>query len=82
MSARPATDRRRGGLPRQAAREFIENNEPFDREWYAGSAGYLSPGQSEFCVALRSARLHNDALRLYAGAELLAALTRSKSGWR
>lgn len=60
------------GLPRQAAREFIENNEPFDREWYAGSAGYLSSGQSEFCVALRSARLHNDALRLYAGAGIVS----------
>ncbi|HAS1785495.1 TPA: isochorismate synthase MenF [Enterobacter cloacae] len=60
------------GLPRQAAREFIEKVEPFDREWYAGSAGYLSVEQSEFCVALRSARVHDDALRLYAGAGIVS----------
>jgi menaquinone-specific isochorismate synthase len=60
------------GLPRQAARDFIRHNEPFDREWYAGSAGYLSPEQSEFCVALRSARIYEDALRLYAGAGIVS----------
>ena len=60
------------GLPRQAAREFIAKVEPFDREWYAGSAGYLSRDQSEFCVTLRSARVHDDALRLYAGAGIVS----------
>jgi menaquinone-specific isochorismate synthase len=60
------------GLPRQAARAFIQNVEPFDREWYAGSAGYLSPEQSEFCVALRSARVQGAALRLYAGAGIVS----------
>jgi len=60
------------GLPRQAAREFIDKVEPFDREWYAGSAGYLSPEQSEFCVALRSARVEGSALRLYAGAGIVS----------
>lgn len=60
------------GLPRQAAREFIQKVEPFDREWYAGSAGYLSPEQSEFCVALRSARVQQAGLRLYAGAGIVS----------
>lgn len=60
------------GLPRQAARLFIHAEEPFDREWYAGSAGYLSLEQSEFCVALRSARIHDGALRLYAGAGIVS----------
>ena len=60
------------GLPRQAARDFIQNNEPFDREWYAGSAGYLSLEQSEFCVALRSARINDASLRLYAGAGIVS----------
>ncbi|WP_370967870.1 isochorismate synthase MenF [Enterobacter wuhouensis] len=60
------------GLPRQAAREFIDDVEPFDREWYAGSAGYLSPEQSEFCVALRSARVQDAQLRLYAGAGIVS----------
>lgn len=60
------------GLPRQPAREFIQRHEPFDREWYAGSAGYLSRQQSEFCVALRSARVRDAALRLYAGAGIVS----------
>ena len=35
-------------------------------------AGYLSLAQSEFCVALRSAKVENDTLRLYAGAGIVA----------
>lgn len=60
------------GLPRQAAREFIAGHEPFDREWYAGSAGYLSTEQSEFTVALRSAAVKGHHLELYAGAGIVA----------
>lgn len=60
------------GLPRQAAWAFIARNEPFDREWYAGSAGYLSLAQSEFCVALRSARVQENCVRLYAGAGIVS----------
>ncbi|EOC0076696.1 isochorismate synthase MenF [Cronobacter turicensis] len=60
------------GLPREAARRFIAEHEPFDREWYAGSAGYLSLEQSEFCVSLRSARLKDETIRVYAGAGLVA----------
>ncbi len=60
------------GLPRQAALAFIRRHEPFTREWYAGSAGYLSLAQSEFCVALRSAKVENDTLRLYAGAGIVS----------
>lgn len=60
------------GLPRQAAWDFIAHNEPFDREWYAGSAGYLSLAQSEFCVALRSASVEESCVRLYAGAGIVS----------
>lgn len=59
------------GLPRQKAREFIQQHEPFAREWYAGSAGYLSTRQSEFCVTLRCAKLSGNTLRLYAGAGIV-----------
>lgn len=59
------------GLPRAAARQFIEQHEPFDREWYAGSAGYLSRSHSEFCVSLRSAKISGETLRLYAGAGIV-----------
>lgn len=60
------------GLPRRAALAFIIRHEPFTREWYAGSAGYLSLAQSEFCVALRSAQVENATLRLYAGAGIVS----------
>ncbi|TNV21471.1 isochorismate synthase MenF [Buttiauxella sp. B2] len=60
------------GLPRDVARDFIARNEPFEREWYAGSAGYLSQRQAEFCVALRSAKVTNNIVRLYAGAGIVA----------
>jgi menaquinone-specific isochorismate synthase len=60
------------GLPRRAALDFITRNEPFTRGWYAGSAGYLSLAQSEFCVALRSAKVEQRTLRLYAGAGIVS----------
>ncbi|MDX5628163.1 MULTISPECIES: isochorismate synthase MenF [unclassified Brenneria] len=60
------------GLPRTAARRFITQYEPFDRGWYAGSAGYLSRRRSEFCVALRSAEINDNILKLYAGAGIVA----------
>lgn len=59
------------GLPREHARHFIEHHEPFTREWYAGSAGYLSQAKSEFCVALRSAKVTENVVRLYAGAGIV-----------
>ncbi|WP_435952825.1 isochorismate synthase MenF [Dryocola sp. BD626] len=60
------------GLPREPAKSFIKDFEPFEREWYAGSAGYLSRHQTEFCVALRSAKVTNATVRLYAGAGIVA----------
>jgi len=59
------------GLPRDKAQHFIHQHEPFAREWYAGSAGYLSLQQSEFCVTLRSARVNQNVVRLYAGAGIV-----------
>lgn len=60
------------GLPRQVALDFISRHELFTRGWYAGSAGYLSLAQSEFCVSLRSAKVENHTLRLYAGAGIVS----------
>lgn len=59
------------GLPREKARQFIAEHEPFVREWYAGSAGFLTKEHSEFCVALRSARVSAEVVRLYAGAGIV-----------
>ncbi|MDR0217788.1 MAG: isochorismate synthase MenF [Enterobacteriaceae bacterium] len=60
------------GLPREAARQFLAENEPFQRGWYAGSAGYLGTEQSEFAVSLRCASIQGDILSLYAGAGIVS----------
>lgn len=60
------------GLPRNVARQFITENEPFSRGWYAGSAGYLSLKQTEFSVTLRSAWVEDKQIHLYAGAGIVA----------
>lgn len=59
------------GLPRQSAYEFILNNEPFVRGWYAGSMGYVSREHAEFCVAIRSALVLEREVRLFAGAGIV-----------
>lgn len=59
------------GLPRESAKRFIMRYEPFRRQWYAGSVGYLSAQQSEFCVSLRCASVNGETVRLYAGAGIL-----------
>ncbi|WP_426576942.1 isochorismate synthase MenF [Xenorhabdus stockiae] len=60
------------GLPREAARQFLAENEPFRRGWYAGSAGYLGFEQSEFAVSLRCAYIDGALLSLYAGAGIVS----------
>lgn len=60
------------GLPRKSAFDFIINSEPFPRDWYAGSAGYLSQEKTEFAVNLRSAFVEDNKIYLYAGAGIVA----------
>lgn len=59
------------GLPRAQALEFIEQNEPFSRSWYAGSLGYISETEAEFCVAIRSALVQGKRISLFAGAGIV-----------
>ncbi|WP_332405182.1 isochorismate synthase MenF [Vibrio metschnikovii] len=59
------------GLPRQPALEFITEHEPFARGWYAGSMGYFSHQQAQFCVAIRSALVVDNCVQLYAGAGIV-----------
>lgn len=60
------------GLPREEALKIIKSCEPFDRGWYAGPIGYITKGQSEFAVAIRSALIRNRELSLFAGAGIVA----------
>ncbi|WP_367988660.1 isochorismate synthase MenF [Vibrio sp. NTOU-M3] len=59
------------GLPRQESIDFIRQNEPFARGWYAGSIGYISHKKAEFCVAIRSALIVDEQLQLFAGAGIV-----------
>lgn len=61
------------GLPRQNAIQFITQNEPFTRHWYAGTLGVMSQRESEFCVTLRSALISFNTITLYAGAGIVEA---------
>ena len=60
-----------GGTPRLQSRQFIETHEPYARGLYAGVCGVLAINSSDFSVAIRSARLVDDALMLYSGAGIV-----------
>ena len=58
-----------GGTPRAAAVAHLQELEPFDRGLYAGALGWVNHrGDGEFLVGIRSALMHGDSARLYAGA--------------
>jgi len=59
------------GSPTKAARSFIEENELFDRGWYAGPLGWISREDAEFCVAIRSMHLIEMRLNVFAGAGIV-----------
>mgnify|MGYP003631483371 FL=1 len=60
-----------GGLPTEAARNFIRLHEPSQRGLYAGCCGYIGPEQSELAVTIRSAEVRLSQLTLYAGAGIV-----------
>ncbi len=60
------------GLPRPAALSFLREAEGFDRGWYAGPVGIVTPdGDGEFALALRGALFHEGGTDLYAGAGIV-----------
>ncbi len=62
------------GFPHQAAKELIAELEPFDRELFGGIVGWCdSEGNGEWVVTIRCARLHQNTVRLFAGAGIVPA---------
>jgi len=61
-----------GGCPKRPALQFINDKEPYLRGWYAGAVGYLSQQKSEFSVAIRSALIHQNSIKLFAGAGIVS----------
>lgn len=57
-----------GGVPREAALEWIARHEGFERGWYAGVVGWLDgAGNGELSVAIRCALLRGRRATLFAG---------------
>lgn len=59
------------GLPQQQAKMILSEIETFDRGWYAGTLGIMSEASSEFCVAIRSAFIETNRIRVFAGAGIV-----------
>jgi len=60
-----------GGTPKLPALQFINDNEPYLRGWYAGAVGHISEQKSDFSVAIRSALIEKNKIKLFAGAGIV-----------
>jgi menaquinone-specific isochorismate synthase len=56
-----------GGFPREKALSLLGQMETFDRGWYGGPIGVISPQGANLHVAIRSALIQECALHLFAG---------------
>ncbi|MFD7669007.1 isochorismate synthase DhbC [Streptomyces sp. NPDC059788] len=62
------------GTPTDTARQVIADTEPFDRGFFTGMVGWGdASGDGEWVVTIRCAEAEERALRLYAGAGIVAA---------
>lgn len=60
-----------GGIPKLPALQFINDNELYNRGWYAGAVGCISEHESDFSVAIRSALVSQNCIKLFAGAGIV-----------
>jgi isochorismate synthase len=61
------------GMPRDAARDVLDELEPIDRGGYAGPVGWVDAnGDGEWAIALRCAEITGKTARLFAGAGIVA----------
>jgi len=63
------------GEPRLTALQAIRQLEPFDRGFYAGPVGFLSPACAEFAVAIRSVLIVRERAHVFAGAGIVPGST-------
>ncbi len=60
------------GMPKDAAKSFIFDNEKFDREYFSGFLGPVHmQNETNIFVNLRCMKILNDKARLYAGAGII-----------
>ncbi len=63
-----------GGFPAREAAEWIVQNEPLERGWYAGTVGWIdASGDGDFAVAIRCGVLQGSRAYIYAGAGIVEA---------
>lgn len=60
------------GMPRGEVKNFLKENETFQRTLYAGTLGILSKDHAEMAVTLRCCHIQKNSLRLYSGAGIVA----------
>lgn len=63
-----------GGYPAREAADWIRENEPMERGWYAGVVGWAdAAGNAEFSVAIRCGVLTPEKAFIFAGAGVVSA---------
>ncbi|RBI67640.1 isochorismate synthase [Vreelandella sulfidaeris] len=70
-----------GGVPRDSSLAFIRQHERHRRGWYAGVFGRISHASSDLAVTIRCAHISPEAIRLYAGAGIVAG-SQPEEEWR
>jgi menaquinone-specific isochorismate synthase len=55
------------GYPKGKSLKYIVENEKFDRGLFSGIIGFISPGEMDLVIAIRSALLKGNNLYIYAG---------------
>lgn len=61
------------GTPTAAARDVIQEIEPFDRGFYTGAVGWMDAnGDGEWAVTIRCAETEGSFMRVFAGAGIVA----------
>lgn len=70
------------GFPKEIAHRFILEREGYDRSYYSGFVGWLSPvGRTDLYVNLRCATMQNHCYTLFAGGGLLPS-SRLQEEWQ
>ena len=59
------------GVPQKKASASIQKLEPYPRGWYSGTVGFISQQHTQLAVAIRSALLKKNILRLFAGSGIV-----------
>lgn len=70
-----------GGISRESALAFIRQHERHQRGWYSGVFGRISHASSDLAVTIRCAHIGQKAIRLYAGAGIVAG-SQPDEEWR